>query len=74
MRTVPEDGAERDQWITRHRRADGPPQVRVINNEIQQALTQASVRTESFVTIVVPETRIGKAAREAAVGSRVAPT
>jgi hypothetical protein len=24
VRTVPEDGAERDQWIARHRRPDGP--------------------------------------------------
>ncbi len=68
VRTVPEDGAERDQWIARHRRADGPEQVRVINDELQQVLTQASVRTEAFVTIVVPETRIGKAAKESGRG------
>lgn len=68
VRTVPEDGAERDQWIAHHRRGDGPGQVRVINDELQQVLTGASVRTEAFVTIVVPETRLGKAARESGHG------
>jgi len=68
VRTVPEDSAERDEWIRRHRRPDGPVQVRAINDDLQRVLTQASVRTEAFVTIVVPETRIGKAAREAGRG------
>ena len=68
VRTVPEDGAERDQWIARHRRADGPAQVAAINDELQQVLTQASVRTEAFVTVVVPEARIGKAAKESGRG------
>ena len=68
VRTVPEDGAERDQWIARHRRGDGPGQVRVINDELQHVLTGASVRTEAFVTIVVPETRLGKAAKESGRG------
>lgn len=68
VRTVPEDGAERDQWIARHRRHDGPEQVKVINDELQQVLTGASVRTEAFVTIVVPESRLGKAAKESGRG------
>ena len=68
VRTVPEDGAERDQWISRHRRPDGPAQVKVINDELQQVLTGASVRTEAFVMIVVPESRLGKASREAGRG------
>ncbi|MGV1009948.1 MAG: SCO6880 family protein [Dermatophilaceae bacterium] len=68
VRTVPEDGAERDQWIARHRRGDGPRQARVVNDELQYVLTGASVRTEAFVTIVVPETRLGKAARESGRG------
>ena len=38
--------------------ADGAcGQVRAINDDLQQVLTGASVRTEAFVTIVVPETR-----------------
>lgn len=68
VRTVPEDGAERDQWISRHRRSDGPRQVRVVNDELQQVLTGASVRTEAFVTIVAPEAKLGRAAKESGRG------
>ena len=68
VRTVPEDGAERDQWVARHRRLDGPPQARTVNDELREALTQASVRTEEFVTVVVPEARIGKPAKESGGG------
>ena len=90
VRTVPEDGAERDQWLARHRRplelqsheSQGPqreraPQnasagglvgVRVINDELQQCLTRASVRTESFVTVVIPEGRLARSARESGGG------
>lgn len=68
VRAVPDDGAERDQWVARHRRPDGPAQVRTINDELHRALTQASVRTEAFVTIVVPESRIGRAAKESGRG------
>ena len=68
VRTVPEDGAERDQWISRHRRLDGPARARLVNDGLQQALTQASVRTEAFVTVVVPETRIGRHAKESGGG------
>lgn len=64
IRTVPDDGAERDEFVARHRRADSLPQVRQINDEMQEQLTSASVRTEAFVTIVVPEGRIGRQARE----------
>jgi hypothetical protein len=68
VRTVPEDGAERDQWITRHRRADGPTAARDVNDALQQTLTGASVRTESFVTVVVPEPRIAREAKESGGG------
>lgn len=68
VRTVPDDGAERDQWIARHRHPDTTAQVRAINDGLQQALTGASVRTEAYVTIVVPESRLAKAAREAGRG------
>jgi hypothetical protein len=42
--------------------------ARVINDELQQVLTGASVRTEAFITLVVPESRLGKAAKEAGRG------
>jgi hypothetical protein len=68
VRTVPEDGAERDQWLARHRRASGSPAVRQVNDELQQTLTRASVRTESFVTVVLPEGRLAKHAKESGGG------
>ncbi len=68
VRTVPEDGAERDQWVARHRRGDGPALARRVNDEMQEALTVASVRTEQFVTLVVPEARLAKPARESGGG------
>lgn len=68
VRTVPEDGAERDQWLARHRRPGSSRGVRQINDELQQTLTRASVRTESFVTVVIPEGRLGKQAKESGGG------
>lgn len=68
VRTVPEDGAERDQWITRHRHPGGHPGVGTINDELAQLLTRVSVRTEAFVTIVASEARIAKAAKQAGGG------
>ena len=72
VRTVPEDGAERDQWLARHRRQPAPggwvDGVRQINDELQASLTRASVRTESFVTVVIPERRLGRAAKESGGG------
>ena len=68
VRTVPEDGAERAQWIKRHRRPDGPVVARRVNDDVQASLTLAAVRTEAFVTLVVPESRLSKPAREAGGG------
>jgi hypothetical protein len=64
VRTVPDDGAERDLWLTRHRRPGSPLLARQVNDDLRRTLTGASVRTECFVTIVVPETRMAKRARE----------
>ena len=68
VRTVPDDGAERDQWIARHRRDDTPQRVRAVNDDLHRFLTGASVRTEAYLSIVVPESRLAKAAREAGRG------
>lgn len=68
VRTVPDDGAERRQWIAAHRRPDGPELSRRMNDDLATALTRSSVRTESFVTFVVPERRIAKQAREVGGG------
>lgn len=64
VRTVPDDGAEREQWIAKHRRPDGPALSRRINDDLAQLLSRAAVRTETFVTFVVPEVRLAKQARE----------
>jgi len=68
VRTGPEDGAERELWVNRHRRPNAPALAEQINSDLAHGLTQASVRTENFVTIVVPETRIARAARESGGG------
>lgn len=68
VRTVPDDGAERAQWVSRHRVRHGTGAAE-INDQLAAALTRASVRTESFVTLVVPEGRIARRARE--VGGRI---
>ncbi len=68
VRTVPDDGAERQQWIARHRRTTSPSMVRRINDDLNATLTRASVRTEQFVTLVVSESRLSKTAREVGKG------
>ena len=68
VRTVPDDGAERQVWVQRHRNPSGPAVARAVNDDLQRGLSQASVRTESFVTIVVPEGRMGRHARESGGG------
>ncbi|AXH96010.1 SCO6880 family protein [Ornithinimicrobium avium] len=64
VRTVPEDGAERADWVRRHRANTAPVQVSRINDDLHESLTAATVRTEQYVTVVVPESRLGKVARE----------
>lgn len=68
VRTVPDDGAERDLWMHRHRRPDGPPLARTVNDDLRHALTSASVRTEAWLTLVVPETRMTRAAKQSGGG------
>lgn len=67
VRTVPDDGAERTLWTTRQRQPGAPFSTRV-NTDLAAWLTQASVRTEAFITLVVTERRIGKPARESGGG------
>ncbi|EWT06801.1 membrane protein [Intrasporangium chromatireducens Q5-1] len=68
VRTVPEDGAERDVWTARHRTSTGQSLAREVNEDLQAGLTRASVRTEAFITLVVPERRIGRDAKESGGG------
>lgn len=68
VRTVPDDGAEREHWVRSHRRVGGPALARQVNDQLTQQLMPASVRSEAFVTVVVGEDRIGRAAKRAGGG------
>jgi len=68
VRTVPDDGAERAQWIARHRRPTSPELSKQINDDLHHLLATASVRAETFVSIVVPESRLAREAKEAGGG------
>ena len=64
VRSVPDDGAERDQWMHRHQHPDAPDLAQQVNQGLAQLLTRAAVRTEAFITVVVPERRLSREARE----------
>ncbi|MCA0308833.1 MAG: PrgI family protein [Actinobacteria bacterium] len=64
VRTVPDDAAERTLWSQRHRRPDAPAIALAISDQLTAGLAAASVRTEAFVTIVVPDARLSREARE----------
>lgn len=68
VRTVPDDGAERAAWQARHVRSTAPALALAVNAELGAAMVQAGVRHEAFVTVVVPESRIAKQAKEAGGG------
>ena len=68
IRTVPDDGAERAAWQRRHLRSEAPPLALSVNAELGTAMIQAGVRHEAFVTVVVPEGRIARHAKEAGGG------
>ncbi len=68
VRTVPDDGAERAAWETRHRRVGAPVLAKQVNEQLSATLTPAAVRNEAFVTLVVSEARISRAAKESGGG------
>ncbi|HEX8081468.1 MAG TPA: SCO6880 family protein [Jatrophihabitans sp.] len=68
IRTVSDDGAERSAWLQANLRKDAPSLALAVNAELAQVMTQAGVRHEAFVTVVVPEGRIAKQAKEAGGG------
>ncbi len=68
VRTVPDDGAQRAAWQARHVRTDAPPVALAVEAELGQALVQAGVRHEAFVTVVVDEGRIRRQARQGGGG------
>jgi hypothetical protein len=68
VRTVPDDGTERAEWVRRHSRATEPLASAQIHAQLDSAISGAAVRTEVFVTIVVREEGIGRDARRAGRG------
>lgn len=68
VRTVSDDGAERAEWVRRHRRAMAPALSRQTNEQLHTTLTPAAVQTEAFVTVVVAEDRITRPAKESGGG------
>ncbi|MCZ2812033.1 hypothetical protein O2W15_11370 [Modestobacter sp. VKM Ac-2979] len=68
VRTLPDDGAERAAWQQAHLRPEAPPLARAVTAELAAVMTQAGVRHEAFVTVVVPERRIHRQAKEAGGG------
>ena len=68
VRTVPDDGAERAAWQERNLRSDAPALALAVNDELAEVMSVAGVRHEAFVTVVVPESRIARQAKEAGGG------
>jgi hypothetical protein len=68
VRTVPDDGAERADWVQRHRKGTAPALAREVNDTLTAALMPAAVRTEAFVTVLVREDRIARPAKQSGGG------
>lgn len=68
VRTVPDDGAERAAWQRRHQHPGAPALALAVDAELGAAMVAAGVRHEAFVTVVVPEARIARQAKEAGGG------
>jgi hypothetical protein len=68
VRTVPDDGAEREAWEAEHRQLTTPPVAVQVTDVLARTLTPAAVRVEAFVTLVVNEERIARQARESGGG------
>jgi hypothetical protein len=65
---VPDDGAERAAWQRRNLRKDAPRLALAVDTELSQIMVQAGVRHDAFLTVVVPEHRIARQAKEAGGG------
>ena len=68
VRTVPDDGTERAEWVRRHARSSEPKLSARIHHQLDASINGAAVRTEAFVTVVVREDAIAKDARRAGRG------
>ena len=68
VRTIPDDGAERAQWVREHASPSASPGAAQVVGDLEEALTGVSVRQEAFITAVVEESVLAKQAREAGRG------
>lgn len=68
VRTVPDDGTERADWVHRNARSDEPEVSAHVNAQLDQMTAGAAVRREAFVTVVVREEVISKDAKRAGRG------
>lgn len=68
VRTVPDDGTERADWVRRNTRPDEPAVSRKINQQLDAMTAGAAVRREAFVTVVVREDIVSRDARRAGRG------
>jgi hypothetical protein len=64
VRTVPDDGAERQMWVQEHADGNASPMLREINRDIENRILSVSVRQEYFVTVSMDEDRLRGQARE----------
>ncbi|OLT43909.1 hypothetical protein BJF86_13190 [Serinicoccus sp. CNJ-927] len=64
VRSIPEDGTERAEWVRRHRTGHASPVVSGINAALDEMSTRINTRSEAFFSFVVPEARLGRAGRE----------
>lgn len=68
VRTVPDDGAERAEWVRQHRRQDAPALAADVHESLDRVMGSAAVRSEAFVTVVAHEDTIGRDAKRAGRG------
>ena len=68
VRTVPDDGTERAEWVRHNARTDEPEVSARVNGQLEAMTAGAAVRREAFVTVVVREDVITKDARRAGRG------
>jgi len=64
VRVSPDDGLDRDRWLSEHRPEVAPSDLaRRVHDELSRHLTPAASRTETVVTLLVPERRLRRAVR-----------
>ena len=60
VRTVPDDGTQRQEWVRQHARAAEPLLSAQIHGQLDEVISGAAVRTEAFMTVVVREEAIAR--------------